>query len=145
MIMAFACDHGWFPFRESILEHLRKLWHEVIDLWPQTEEPLDDFPDYSRIVCESIVTGKAERGVLVCGTGVGMSMAANKHHSIRAVLAYNSEIAKISRSHNDANVICFGARTMNIDDAISSLDAFLETEFLWGKYQRRNEKMDSIC
>jgi ribose 5-phosphate isomerase B len=145
MIIAFACDHGGFPFREKILEHLKKIWHEVIDVWPQTEEPLDDFPDYAKLVCEEILSWTSKMGVLVCGTGIGMSMAANKYHWIRAVLSYNSEIAKISRSHNDANIICFGARTMNIDDVLSSLDAFLETEFLWGKYQRRNEKIDCLC
>lgn len=145
MIIAFACDHGGFPFRQSILEHLKKMWHEVIDVWPQNEEPLDDFPDYAKLVCEEILNWKSERGVLVCGTGVGMSIAANKYTWIRAVLAYNPEIAKISRSHNDANVICFGARTMSIDDVLSSLDAFLETKFLWGKYERRNEKIDCLC
>lgn len=145
MIIAFACDHGWFPFREKILQQLKNMWHEVIDVWPQTEEPLDDFPDYAKLVCEEILNWKSERGVLVCGTGVGMSMAANRCDWIRAVLAYNPEIAKISRSHNDANVICFGARTMSIDDVLSSLDAFLETEFLWGKYERRNEKIDCSC
>ncbi len=144
MIIAFACDHGWFPFRESILEHLKQLWHEVIDLWPQTEESLDDFPDYAKLVCEEILNWKSERGVLVCGTGIGMSIAANKFQKIRAVVSSDSESARISRSHNDANVICFWARTMNIENVLDSLDVFLSTEFLGGKYQRRNEKMDII-
>lgn len=145
MKIAFACDHGWFPFREKILEHLKKMWHEVIDFWPQTEEPLDDFPDYAKLVCESILEWKSERGVLVCGTGIGMSIAANKFQKIRAVVSYDTETAKISRSHNDANVLCFWARTMQIGNVLDSLDVFLSTEFLWGKYQRRNEKMDCIC
>lgn len=145
MIIAFACDHGGFPFRDAILEHLKKLWHEAIDLWPQSEEPLDDFPDYAQLVCEEVSSWKTERGILICWTGVGMSIAANRYHWIRAVLAYSAEISKISRSHNNANVICFWARTMNIDDVISSLDVFLETEFLWGKYQTRNKKIDSMC
>lgn len=143
MIIAFACDHAWFPFREPILKYLGELWHEVMDLWPQSMEPLDDFPDYSALVCESIITWKSERGVLVCGTGIGMSIAANKFPKIRAILAYDAEITKISRSHNDTNVICFGARTMEIGDVLTSLDVFLETEFQWGKYQRRNEKIES--
>lgn len=145
MIIAFACDHGGFPFRDTILERLKELWHEVIDLWPQSEEPLDDFPDYARLVCEKVLNWKSDRWILVCGTGIGMSMAANRYDWIRAVLAYNSEITKISRSHNNANVICFWARTMDIDDVISSLDVFLEADFLWGKYHRRNEKIDSMC
>ncbi len=145
MIIAFACDHGWFPFRESILEHLKQLWHEVIDFWPKIEEPLDDFPDYSRLVCENMIAWKSERGVLVCGTGIGMSIAANKFQKIRAVVSFDSESARISRSHNDANVICFWARTMKIENVLDSLDVFLSTEFLGGKYQRRNEKMDCTC
>ncbi len=144
MIIAFACDHGGFPFREPVLENLKKLWHEVIDFWPKSEEPLDDFPDYASLVCKSMLQKKADKWVLICGTGVGMSIAANKYHWIRAVLAYNTEIAKISRTHNNTNVICFGARTMNIDDVLSSLNVFLETEFLRGKYQTRNEKIDNF-
>lgn len=145
MIISFACDHAWFPFREPILKYLRNLWHEVIDLWPQSIEPLDDFPDYAKPVCESIINFQSERGVLVCWTGIGMSIAANKFPTIRAVLSCNAEMAKISRSHNDANVICFWARTMNIENVLESLDTFLETEFLWGKYQRRNEKIENLC
>ncbi len=84
-------------------------------------------------------------GVLVCGTGIGMSIAANRHPGIRAVLAYTPEIAKIGRSHNDSNVVCFGARMMNIDDVLQSLDVFFSEPFIGGKYQRRNEKMDGLC
>ena len=82
---------------------------------------------------------------MVCGTGVGMSIAANRFNGIRAVLSYSSEISKISRSHNDANVICFGARTMQLDEVITSLDVFLSESFIGDKYQRRNDKIDCTC
>ncbi len=144
MIIAFACDHGGFSFRESILNHLNSNGHEVIDFGPQSFEELDDFPDYSEKVCQAILKEKVERGVLLCGTWIGMSIAANRHQWIRAVLAYTSEIAKIGRSHNDSNAICFGARTMKLDDVLKSLDVFLSEPFIGGKYQRRNEKMDNF-
>ena len=143
MIVAFACDHGGFPFRESILHHLKNHGHEVIDFGPQFFEELDDFPDYVAPACQSIISGKAERAVLVCGTGLGTSIAANRYPWIRAVLAYTPEIAKIGRSHNDSNVICFGARTMQLDSVLKSLDVFFTEPFIGGKYQRRNEKLDS--
>lgn len=145
MIVAFACDHGGFPFRADILSHLKKLWHEVIDVWPQNIDPLDDFPDYAHRVSTTIESKKAEKGVLVCGTGIGMSIASNRHSHIRAVVAYSPEIARISRSHNDANVICFWARTMQLNEVISALDIFLTEVFLGQKYQRRNDKLDCLC
>lgn len=79
MKIVFACDHGGFPFREDILSHLQKQGHEIVDFGPESLDELDDFPDYSGKVCEAIVAGKFERGVLVCGTGIGMSIAANRH------------------------------------------------------------------
>lgn len=145
MIIAFACDHGGFPFRESILNHLKNNGHEVIDFGPQSFEELDDFPDYAEKVCQAILKEKTERGVLVCGTWIGMSISANRHPWIRAVLAYTSEIAKIGRSHNDSNVICFGARTMQLDSVLKSLDVFFTEPFIGGKYQSRNERMDNLC
>lgn len=145
MIIAFACDHGGFSFREDVISYLEKQGHEILDFWPRTFEPLDDFPDYSALVCKSIQDKKAQMWVLICGTGIGMSIAANRMKWIRAVLSYSSEIAKISRSHNDANIICFGARTMVIEEVLKSLDIFLTESFIGDKYQRRNEKIDCAC
>lgn len=145
MIIAFACDHGGFSFREDIISFLQKKWHTVLDLWPQKIDSFDDFPDYSSQVCDTLLSQKAERGVLVCGTGIGMSIAANRFRWVRAAVVYNSEIAKICRSHNDANVACFWARTMNIVEVLSSLDVFLSEPFIGDKYQRRNDKIDNFC
>ncbi|MBP7822759.1 ribose 5-phosphate isomerase B [Candidatus Gracilibacteria bacterium] len=145
MKIAFACDHGGFSLRDEILEYLAKSGHEVLDFGAYESIILDDFPDYAEQVSRALIEKKAERGVLICGTGIGMSIAANRHTGIRAVLAYNPEIAKISRSHNDANIICFGARTMQSETVISSLESFLAENFIGGKYQRRNEKLDCSC
>lgn len=145
MTISFSCDHGGFNFKDLVLEHLKALWHDVFDLSPHTLAPLDDFPDYADQVCRSIIDKKTERGVLICGTWIGMSIAANRHPWILAVLAYNPEIAKISRSHNNCNVICFGARTMKIEDVLQSIDIFLKEPFIGDKYQRRNDKIDCMC
>jgi RpiB/LacA/LacB family sugar-phosphate isomerase len=145
MIIAFACDHGGFPFKEDVINHLNNLGHIVRDFGPKNLEQLDDFPDYAKQVCENILSWEAERGVLICGTGIGMSIVANRFNGIRAVLSYSSEIAKISRSHNDANVICFGARTMTLEDIKMSLDVFFSESFIGDKYQRRNDKIDCVC
>ena len=144
MIIAFACDHGGFSFREKIISHLKNLGHNVVDKWPSSFQELDDFPDYSSKVCDTILSGEAERGILICGTGIGMSIAANRFHWIRAGLLYSPEIAKISRSHNDANVACFWARTMTTESILQSIDAFLSEPFIGDKYQKRNEKID-LC
>lgn len=145
MKIAFACDHGGFPLRDEILKYLAKSGHDVLDFWAYKSIILDDFPDYAEQVSRALLEKKTERGVLICWTGIGMSIAANRHTGIRAVLAYNPEIAKISRSHNDANIICFWARTMQSETVISSLESFLTENFIGGKYQRRNEKLDCSC
>ena len=144
MKIAFACDHGGFSFRKNIINHLKNLGHEVLDLWPTSLQELDDFPEYSTPVCEAVWKNTVERGILVCGTGIGMSIAANRYKWIRAALLYNSDIAKISRSHNDANIACFGARTMSIESILTSINIFLSEPFIGDKYQRRNEKIDAI-
>ncbi len=145
MKIALSCDHAGFPFKNPVITRLQNLWHEVLNLSPETIEPLDDFPDYAAKVARAVSDGSADRGVLICGTGVGMSIAANRHPWIRAVLLYNSEIAKISRSHNDANIACFGARTMVIEDVLGFLDIFLSEPFIGGKYEKRNDKIDCLC
>lgn len=145
MTIAFSCDHGGFELKEAVLRYLEKLWHNVLDLSPKTLEPLDDFPDYAERVCASIQNNEAERWVLICGTWIGMSIAANRHKNIRAVVAYSPEITKISRSHNNVNIACFWARTMKQEDVFQSLDIFLSESFLGDKYERRNDKLDLFC
>lgn len=145
MKIAFACDHAGFSLRADIVSTIQNLGHEVVDVWPQSIDPLDDFPSYAQLLCDEIISGRAVRGILVCGTGVGMSIAANRNKGIRAVLSYSPDIAQIGRSHNDANVICFGARTMSTESVLASISIFLSEPFLWWKYQKRNNQIDQTC
>lgn len=145
MKIVFACDHNGFFLRDIVKNHLVNLWHEVIDVWPKTLDPLDDFPTYTQKAVQHILQGEAERGVLICGSGVGMSIAANRFVWIRAVLAYSPEIAKISRSHNDANIICFGGLSMSQENILSCIDIFLTEPFIGQKYQKRNNMIDCSC
>lgn len=140
--IVLAFDHAGFIFRWPVIHFLENLWHTVLDAWPEKINGEDDFPDYAHIACRKIIDGEAEKWVLICGTGIGMSIAANRHKGIRAVLGYSPTVAKIGRTHNDANVICFWARTMELELVFASLDIFLKTDFLWEKYQRRNDKLD---
>jgi ribose 5-phosphate isomerase B len=140
--IVLAFDHAGFIFRWPVTHFLENLWHTVLDVWPEKIEEEDDFPDYAHIACQKILDGEAEKWVLICGTGIGMSITANRHKWIRAVLGYSPAIAKIGRTHNNANVICFWARTMDLEIVLASLDIFLKTDFLWEKYQRRNNKLD---
>jgi ribose 5-phosphate isomerase B len=140
--IVLAFDHAGFIFRGPIVHFLENAGHTVLDVGPKEIEENDDFPDYAYNACQKILDGEAEKWVLICGTGIGMSIAANRHKWIRAILAYNPAIAKIGRTHNDANVVCFGARMMDLEIVLASLDIFLKTDFLWGKYQRRNDKLD---
>lgn len=141
--IVLAYDHAGYIFRWPIKYYLESIWYTVLDVGPEKINALDDFPEYATLACQSILKGESEKWVLVCWTGIGMSMAANRHKGIRAVLAYDLDAAKIGRTHNDANVICFWARSMELATVLASLEIFLKTNFLWGKYQRRNDKLDT--
>lgn len=140
--IVLAFDHAGFIFRWPVVHFLENNGYTVLDVGPEKIDENDDFPDYASFACQKILHGEAEKWILICGTGIGMSIAANRHVWIRAILAYSPAVAKIGRTHNDANVICFGARTMDLDLVLASLDTFLKTDFLWGKYERRNNKLD---
>lgn len=140
--IVLACDHAGFIFRWPVKHFLEKVGYIVLDVGPEKIDEWDDFPDYANIACGKILNGEAEKWVLICGTGIGMSLAANRHKGIRAVLGYSPVVAEIARTHNNANIICFGARTMELVTVLASLEVFLKTDFLWGKYQGRNEKLD---
>jgi ribose 5-phosphate isomerase B len=142
MIIAFACDHGGFTFRESVIHHLEELGHTIIDLGAQSIEPLDDFPEFAAQVSRSVQDATADRWVLICGTGIGMCIGANRFTWVNAAVLYSPEIATIARKHNDVNVACFGGRTMQIEEVLQSLDIFLTEPFLWGKYEKRGHMID---
>ena len=145
MKIAIGADHAGFQFKEDLKEYLINNGYEVMDFGAITFDENDGFPDYAIPVALSVSKNENERGVLVCGSGIGVSIAANKVKGVRAVNCTCEEFAKLSRQHNDTNVICFPGRFLDINEAKKYLDVWLKTEFLGGKYQDRNDKLDSIC
>ena len=141
MKLAVGCDHAGFALKGAVIEHLRAAGHEVIDCGAYSAESCD-YPDYAAAVCGKIVSGEAERGVLVCGTGIGMSIAANKVRGIRAACCSDTFSARFTRLHNDANVLCFGARVVGEGLALDLVDLFVNTPYEnSGNHPRRVAKI----
>ena len=128
MKIAIGSDHGGFILKEEIRTELEAWGHEVIDFGCKSDESTD-YPQYAHSVAKEIQAGKAERGVLICTTGIGISMAANRHKGVRAALCRNCDMTYLTRIHNDANVIAFGARYTTILDARAMLRVFLEAQY----------------
>ena len=143
MKIVIGSDHGGTHLKEALKQHLAERGIEVTDAGTYTEESCD-YPDIALKVCREITEGKSERGILVCGTGIGMSMAANKVKGIRAALCGDVFSAAMSREHNDANVICLGERVLGPGLAVRILDAWLDTEFAGGRHARRVDKIMAI-
>ena len=140
MKIAVGCDHGGFEHKNAIAEHLKERGFEVTD-YGIYEVKSVDYPDIAEKLCESIVNGDNELGILVCGTGIGMSIAANKVKGIRAAAVSEHFSAKYTRLHNDANVICMGGRTVGAGLAVMMVDIFLNTEFEGGRHKTRIDKI----
>ncbi len=140
MKIAIATDHAGIELKEALVKHLENKSYEVLDLGPFTPES-SDYPDFSEKVTSSILRNKAKRGILICGTGIGMSIAANRHPGIRAAVACNATYAELARAHNDANILCLGARFISEIDAIKCVDVFLETPFNGGRHAQRVKKL----
>ncbi|HLK93269.1 MAG TPA: ribose 5-phosphate isomerase B [Polyangia bacterium] len=137
-------DHAGFSLRHRLVEHLRAAGHSVEDLGT-TSEASCDYPDYAAAVGRAVAREPGTVGLLVCGTGMGVCIAANKIHGVRAVDAWNVDAAKISRAHNDANVLCLGARTLTEGDALAIADAWLVAPFDGGeRHTRRVDKIRAI-
>lgn len=141
LTIAVASDHAGFELKAAVAAHLRALGHEVIDLGPDAAERVD-YPDYAHAVARAVTGGEARFGVLCCGSGIGMSMAANRHPGVRAVLAHDATSARLSREHNDAQVLCLGERTTGAVVALDAVDAFLAGEFQGGRHVGRVAKID---
>lgn len=138
--VVIASDHAGFALKSALKEQLQAGGYDVLDLGTDGPESVD-YPDFGHALSEAIVAGKAERGVLVCGSGIGISIAANRVPGVRAALCHGSLDARLSRQHNDANVLALGARTTGVDVARDCLAVFLDTEFEGGRHQRRVEKL----
>lgn len=144
MKIAFGCDHAGFEepaYKPAIITHLQKKGHEVIDCGTMGAESVD-YPDFGNKVAETIVNGQADRGVLLCGTGIGIGIAANRHKGIRAATCATPDMARLSREHNDANVIALGRRILSLDECLNLIDIWLDTDFSGGeRHVRRVAKM----
>ena len=140
MIIAIAADHAGVAVKDQLRENLRAAGHEVLDLGTHGPESAD-YPDYAGAVARRVAAGEADRGILVCSTGVGMSIAANKIHGIRAALAYSVEQVQLTRAHNDANILAIGAKFADAAAATAMAGVFLATPFEGGRHSRRVEKI----
>ncbi len=138
--IAVGCDHGGLPLKGELVAALAAWGWEVRDLGCHTADSVD-YPDFARAVTAAVTGGAAELGLLVCGTGIGMSMAANRAPGIRAALCGDVYSAAMTRRHNDANVLCLGARVVGPGLALAILEAFLGASFEGGRHQRRLDKM----
>jgi ribose 5-phosphate isomerase B len=143
MKISIGADHAGYLLKDEIAATLRRAGHEVMDVGTNSAESTD-YPDYAAAVGRDVASGKAERGILVCNTGVGMAMAANKINGIRAALAMNADEVELTRHHNDANVLTIGAKYTDAATANEYMRLFLETPFDGGRHQRRVNKISQL-
>ena len=137
-----GADHAGFAMKERLVAELKKLGYEPIDLGTNSPDSTD-YPDYAHPVAQQVESGQAKRGILLCGTGLGMSYAANRHHGVRAAVAWTPEVAKLAREHNDANVLVLPARFVSDEEGLSILKTWLDTPFEGGRHQRRVAKIET--
>jgi ribose 5-phosphate isomerase B len=144
MIISIGSDHRGFELKERIKEYLIKKYYKVLDFGTDSNASVD-YPDFSKKVGESVAKGESKFGIAICGSGIGVSIAANKVKGVRAVNATNSDMAEMSRKHNNANVICFGADFIDFDTAVKYFEMFVNTDFEGGeRHNRRIEKINNI-
>lgn len=143
MSIGIGSDHGGYELKEHVKKYLTDKGIEVKDYGVYNEDSVD-YPDCARPVCEAVKRGEHEAGILFCGTGIGISMAANKFDGIRAALCSNVYSAKMAKEHNNANVICMGGRVTGRELAFMMVDTFLEAKFLGGRHQNRIDKIHAI-
>jgi ribose 5-phosphate isomerase B len=141
--LVIGCDHAGYELKLKVIEHLKEQDIEIIDVGTNSTASCD-YPDFADALCNAITSGECERGILICGTGIGMSMAANKHKGIRAACCSDTFSARLTREHNDANVLCFGARVVGEGLAYDLADLFVSTDYEGGKHARRVAMVDAL-
>lgn len=142
MKIAIGSDHAGYTLKSHLILYLEELQHEIIDVGTNSKDPVD-YPDYGMLVCQEVLRKEAQLGVLICGTGIGVSIAANRHKGIRAALCnLGPEVATLARKHNDANVLCLGGRLIDLETAKACLSRFIETAFEGGRHQNRIDKIE---
>ncbi len=139
-MIAIGCDHGGINLKEIIKKFLDEKGLEYKDFGTYSKDSCD-YPDYAKAVCEGVISGECEKGILICGTGIGMSIAANKIDGIRAAHVTDTYSARMTREHNNANVICLGERITGCDLALEIVNAYLNAEFQGGRHQNRVDKL----
>ncbi len=141
--IVIGCDHAAYELKLKVIAHLKEQGIEVEDVGTNSTASCD-YPDFADALCKKIMSGEYERGILICGTGIGMSMAANKHKGIRAACCSDTFSARLTREHNDANVLCFGARVVGEGLAYDLVDLFVSTDYEGGKHARRVAMVDAL-
>lgn len=143
MKIAIGCDHVGFEYKMKVIEHLKEKGIEVVDFGTNSTERTD-YPIYGKAVGEAVAKGECDKGILICGTGVGISLAANKVKGVRAVVCSEPYSALLSRQHNDTNILAFGSRVVGLDLALMIVDIWLSGEFEGGRHARRVEMINNI-
>lgn len=143
MIIALASDHAGYEMKMAIKEKLEKEGYEILDLGTDSTESVD-YPIYGKAIGEAVAQGKAEKGIAVCGTGIGISIAANKVKGIRCALCTSVEMARLAKEHNNANILAMGGRTTSKELAFQMIDEWFNAEFLGGNHQRRISMLDEM-
>lgn len=139
-IIALAADHAGFGLKNSVATFLKSAGYEILDLGTYSDERVD-YPDYGYSLAEAIATGKVKRGIAICGSGIGISIALNRNPAVRAALCHDVTSAELARAHNDANVLALGARLTGPEVAIECVETFLKTEFEGGRHAERVKKL----
>ena len=142
-MIALGSDHAGLPLKEEIIRHLKEKGVEVKDYGTYTSDSVN-YSDYGKKVALSVQSGECDKGIVICGTGIGISIAANKVKGIRASLCTNSYMAKMTRMHNDSNVLALGQRVIGVEVALDIVDTWLNTDFEGGRHQRRIDKIKDI-
>ena len=143
MKISIASDHAAYNEKQEIIKYLLDKRLDILDLGTNSEESVD-YPIFGQRVAESIIDKKADRGIVICGTGIGISIAANRYKNIRATLCNTPEHAEMARKHNDSNVLALGGRTTNLDDLKSIVDVWLSTDFEGGRHQERINLIEKV-
>lgn len=143
MRIGLGCDHAGYPFKEAIRDYLAARGYAVHDFGADTPDAVD-YPDFAAEVARDVAAGRSDFGILICGTGIGMSISANKVPGIRAGLCLTPEQGRLTREHNDANVLCLGARCLTLAAALEIVDAFLAASFEGGRHERRVNKIREL-
>lgn len=139
--MAIGSDHGGFELKEKLINHYKNQGINFSDLGTHSSDSCD-YPDIADKMAESVLKGEVDLGILICGTGIGISIAANRHKGIRAAVLYDDFTAEMACRHNNANIMVFGGRTMSFEDVVRRIDIFLKTKYEGGRHQRRLDKLD---